>query len=488
MRNKIIEGTFWAGISNGLSALISLITLTILARWMGPDTFGVFTLAWSIITVFTFLADFGVGRSVSSLLARDISAGGTAVRKILQNGLSIISVSGLIFSIICFTTAGLIGRWFNEPRLVFPLMLGAVVPLLSSLIDMAGYVFQSVTNVRIMALLTLLEFLAKLIWAVVLVYLGFGVPGALIGHSIAVILVSIGSLWLVFKRFYPKFPEARSQSFIIPIIRYCIPFLTISFAMYAYTELSGILIGFFASTTEVGYYGVAKTLSRLLTLVAVSLGVAIGPTFVQLKARSPQYLGTSFIKVINNSAAILIPVSALVWGLSDILVSTIYGKDYAPAAIMLKILVPYVTASGISAIVNTISDYMGKAKFRAVSLVITVVAYLIVCFFLIPRYGGQGAAWSVLITYVPYSIVNVYYVSRLCSVNLKVLVKQLIKIFMLSALMISVFILLPARSISLAILDSCISLFVYFVGLLLMKELLLSELQSIMRSLLQKEA
>jgi len=478
LRLNIIKGTAWAAVSNSLSAGLTFVTLFALARLLGPDEFGVFALTWSILTVFSMLSDFGVGSSVAKHLAEESSAGAQFVRPILRDGVYLKLLSGVFFSTVCFFAAPILAVSFHDPRLAIPIRIGALIPLLGSVVEFCKFVFRSQTDIKQIAVISGLEFGGKLVLAVSLVLLGYGATGAVAGHAIAVGIVAVFAVWRVYVHLYVRHPAARG-SWWRSILSYCLPFITIAFAVFVYTEMSNVLIGFFSNSTQVGYYNAAKTITRMLIVVAVTLGAAIGPSFVQLQTRWRDEMGEAFLKVLNYSLLILAPLAISIWGLADLVIPVVFGREFSPAVPILQILAPFVLISGLSAIVSPISDYLGKARFRAVALIPTVLAYLVIGASLVPRYGSVGAAWAVTATYVPYGLVNVGYVSRLCHVDYKLLVKQILGVAIPALAMVLVFVLLPTSTLLSGALTAVAAWLLYILGLFSARSLTMQKIRDI---------
>jgi len=477
IRQTIVKGTAWAAMANALSAGLTFVTLFVLARLLGPDEFGVFALVWSILTIFGMLGDFGVGSSVAKYLAEESTARRGLVRSILRDGLYIKLVSGVLFSLLCFLAAHALGVIFHDPRLVDPLQIGALIPLFGSVIEFCKFVFKSQTDIRQVAVISGVEFGGKLVLAVLLVVLGYGATGAIAGHVIATGAAAMLALWRVYIHLYRPHPPCRGSRWR-SILAYCLPFIAIAFAAFVYTEMSNVLIGFFSDSTEVGYYNSGKTIARVLTIVAVTLGSAIGPSFVQLRTRQGDEISEAFHQVLNYSLILLTPLAVLIWGLASLVVPLIFGQEYSPGISVLQILAPFVLASGLSAIVSPISDYLGKAKFRAVALIPTVLAYLVLGAILVPHHGARGAAWAVTITYIPYGLANVIYVSRLCKVSSRLLGKQALKsllpaLVMVMVLVLGLFATSTLLSAALIAAGACI---LYFLGLFVTRSLTLQQI------------
>jgi O-antigen/teichoic acid export membrane protein len=61
---------------------------------------------------------------------------------------------------------------------------------------------------------------------------------------------------------------------------------------------------------------------------------------------------------------------------------------------------------GMSIILSSFLDYIGKAKKRAYNISVTIILNIGLNIILIPRYGATGAAIATSVSYLPYVILN----------------------------------------------------------------------------------
>ena len=171
-------------------------------------------------------------------------------------------------------------------------------------------------------------------------------------------------------------------------------------AMFLVYRINQGILGYMASTAEIGLFSIAVGLADRLRLVPGSLGQAFLPRLAnELAARQGQ------VPAVFRYAT-LVSVGSMagvgVAGIPAILV--FYGWEYAGSIIPFLILLPGVAALGGASILS--SDLMARGKPRYamigswVSLTVVVVLNLV----LIPFLGISGAALASTVTYLTTSL------------------------------------------------------------------------------------
>ena len=101
----------WAIASQYVSFAIGFVTSAVLARWfITPADLGLFTIAFSAVTLLAFLQDFGVNRYVNG--ERDLT------REKLQTAFTISLVFAWSIAVLCLAAAWPIAAFYGDPRLL----------------------------------------------------------------------------------------------------------------------------------------------------------------------------------------------------------------------------------------------------------------------------------------------------------------------------------------------------------------------------------
>ncbi len=164
-------------------------------------------------------------------------------------------------------------------------------------------------------------------------------------------------------------------------------------------RIDRLLLGFLATTAEVGIYSVAVTMTEGLLLIPISIGQAM---FHRLASGSMPLEAMNRLRLAN---LILSSVGAIVLGLvSPWLIELLFGRGYHLAVTPLRILLVGAVAMGSYlvdvACINAVGRLNSAAK-------LTLLGFILVGSFdlaLIPPYAMNGAALASAIGYVVMAI------------------------------------------------------------------------------------
>jgi len=188
-------------------------------------------------------------------------------------------------------------------------------------------------------------------------------------------------------------------------LRSTLPFTLIGGALVLNSQTDIIMLGWFAQLKDVGIYRVAAQGS---TLVAFSLAVASGvvaPQFSQLYVKGDvarlQYL------VIKSSSVILFvatPMALVLLLGGSMLITWVFGSEYAPAYMPLAILVIGQLVLSVFGISGPLLSMAGYESTISKAIWVSALTNAILNLFFVPAFGAVGAAISTMLTTVGWSI------------------------------------------------------------------------------------
>ncbi|MEZ9957537.1 oligosaccharide flippase family protein [Vibrio splendidus] len=186
------------------------------------------------------------------------------------------------------------------------------------------------------------------------------------------------------------------------------PIMLTSSLVFLYTRVDIFMMSSLMGSKEVGTYSIAMQLTEPLSFVVTSFAASIVANLKnESKKHDKDVLVVRYIKIVNlYSLSILI--GSFLFG--EYFILLIFGHEYQSSYIPLLIL----SFSKLFVFANTfISSVMivdGNYLSRLFRTIITLALNVIISYILIPIYGMNGAAISVLITQaMSLTLVNFYF-------------------------------------------------------------------------------
>lgn len=145
--NYYINSFFWSSISAVLKSIVNFISVPILLKYFGVDTYGVLTLATSI-NAYVAILDLGVNTGSTKFYSQWIgSKKYDLIKKVAGTSISFYGLLGLINSIILLIIVFFGEEWFNITKTLFEQFKTALIIMsLFSIINWITSVFTQLIN------------------------------------------------------------------------------------------------------------------------------------------------------------------------------------------------------------------------------------------------------------------------------------------------------------------------------------------------------
>lgn len=396
----IIANTLFGLVAQGTTAVFTAILTLYLVRALGPDEYGLFSLALSIAAIGILVADFGLASSVGRYVAEgheDLPS----VRRVTDVGLRLKLVTSLAVAGLLIALADPFADAYAKPALAAPLRWVAVSLFFESLLMLYTSTFGALRRVNLNARTIFVESGLEAGASVGFVLGGAGVAGAAAGRAVgygAGMVIGAVLLWRLVGR--PRLRRDRANAGISRQIRaYARPLLVINGAYTLYAYIDALLIGALLTARDVGEFTAPLRLVTLVGYVGQSVATAVAP---RLAGPRPDIGGfvTSLRWMVILQALLVAPM--LAW--SQPIVSLLLGPDYKLAGQVLRGLVPYAFLYGVGPLITMTVTFAGSASRRVPIVLGALVVNLVIDLILLPTIGvigatvGTGVAFAI---YVP---------------------------------------------------------------------------------------
>jgi len=434
-----IGGRFrWEMLATVVNSTVGILLVVILARLLNPDGYGLLFLTLSILGVIQVFADLGLKGSTGRYIAEYKENQIKQVPKIIEVTATVVLVLTFFTSLVIVFRREYIASIIQEPRLSKFLLIGVLFLIFRVVYVYSRVVFQGFELIKKAAIISILYSTSKLIFALLLVYLGFESLGAFIGYTLSAVVTAVASVILLYNEVYKHIDSAPAieSGLTRRILEYSVPMTATRGARILDKKIDILLIGFFLNPATVGYYAVAKQVGSVLKRPARALGFTLGPTFgSETAAGNYQHAARIFEKSITNLLLLYVPASTGLIILSSQVIRHVIGENYIEASLILKLFGIFLIFSIVNQVASPALNYLGKAKIRAVMKTITSAVNLVLNVVLIPRLGPVGAALATVITFGAYTSINFYYIYRELPLEMFSILSDVSKISMISFLM-----------------------------------------------------
>jgi O-antigen/teichoic acid export membrane protein len=379
----ILDGTTRVFFAECLILPTGLITVVFLTRKLGPENYGFFALSAAIV--------IWIETSISSLFSRSTVQLVSEAHDWAPIGTSVIRAQltiGCLSTLLLLLLAGPISDLLDAPVLTTYICFFALDIPFFSLANAHRDIMTGVGFFRGRARMTIWRWLSRLVLIVLLVELGFSVPGAILGS------VGASVLGLLISRRYVRPSLLSPNSFPMRrLVLYALPLSLFAISMQAYGKMDLLLLKTLGgSADQAGMYSAAQNLSIVPGILSLSFSPILQSSLGNLLKAGQNEAAAKVVRYTLHAVVWLLPFAAMTAGASSEIVPLIYGERYSSAAPLLAILIHAALAWLTISVASAILIAGGKPSwpFRIIGPMVPLAlgGHLL----LIPKFGPIGAS------------------------------------------------------------------------------------------------
>ena len=379
-----------------IQMILSLVVGLLAARYLGPSNYGLINYSTTYMTFFSALCSLGISSVIVKNFTDKPEETGTTLGTTLF--LRIISsfVSGLLI-------IGIVSVVDKDEQLTLIVTAIVCVGLIFQPFDAFNYWFQYKYKAKVIAIVSLTAYAAVALYRVFLMVQGRDVRWfafATVLDYLVVAILLVGS-YVKFNGPKLKFSFVKAKELLGVSYHFILSSLMV--AIYGYTDK--LMLKQMLNETEVGYYSTATAICAMWAFVLQAVIDAVYPTVMNLYKQDK----VAFEKKNRQLYAILfytaVGVSMIITIFAPVGIRILYGADYLPATLPLRIVTWYTAFSYLGVARNAWIVCEGKQKYLKYMYVLAAVINICLNTIIIPIMGTAGAALASLITQIFTSII-----------------------------------------------------------------------------------
>jgi len=416
----IVKGAGVAFIGGFVGKGIAYITRIIMARYLGPGEYGLFSLVLSIFSVISIFVAVGIPGGVIRYVS-EFRDNREKVLSIVKTSLIITFFISVSVSILTFIFSDfLFLNIFGNIRGSF--LLKSMIPF---------FILLAVTSIftSIMIAYKRIEYrvysedigknIVRLAIMLFLFYLGYDIVSAFAGYVAGIIISFIISIYFVHKKLIKLSGRWSFDSVIASnLLSYSWPLIFSSFFIAIMGHIDILMIGYFLETTDIGLYNAALMTAQIVILFSAPFVAIFLPTITDLYSKGKKNETVAVYKTVTKWLFFVIsPISVAIMLFSDEIIGILFGSAYSGASMPLFFLsIGYFITSILHASHDIINLHK-KTKIHLYAAITTMIIAIFLNLFMIPRYGILGASVATSLSLIWLASFVLYFSYRLSGIN-----------------------------------------------------------------------
>jgi len=405
-RKKVFKNVYWAVLGKTVNILSALFVGVLVARYLGPEKFGLMNYVISYVTLFNVLANFGL----DNIEIRELSKANDNKNAILGTAFRL----RLIFSVITVLLVLITLVIFESDGFTFLMVLVYSSSLIVTTLNVIRNYFTSIVLNEYVVKTEIIQNLIGSAIKVILLINHYPLGWFIAASAFDFLLIASGYLYS-YQNKVGNLNTWHYDKFIAKhLIKESFPLLLSGTAIIIYQKIDQVMIRNMIDNAAVGQFAVASKISDLAFFIPMVMAQTITPLLVKVQQENHDlYIKKrqQFMDIMVWSA---VGISLIISISASPAIKFLFGAKYLDAIPVLQIMawktvfIALFTASGQLIIIENIQKY---AVYRnIIGIFISIGLNLL----LIPHWGIIGSAWATIITmaftgYISHLFINHYF-------------------------------------------------------------------------------
>jgi len=380
----------------------------ILARFLGPDKYGVYSLGLTIANVCVIFGTFGLNVGMTKFLGEYLGKEEYAKAKgtIFSGFKWSIIFSSISALMIFFFREQIATNIFKEERLISLLPWFSIVLILLTLMNIFGGVLQGLKKPSVFVFYKeIIERAARIGLFLILSLKGIEVLDAVAATLLSSLIVVLRlTLWLYKNAAFLSNNKEKTTIDTKKLLSYSSNMLFVTFTYFLMGQVNRLIIGGYLGSKQVGYYVISDTIARLAVFFLSAFIAIFNPIVSELYSKkSFEILKKLYTSITRFVLILSVPIILWIIFFSKGIL-TFFGEEFIAGKNLLVILAITQLINIATGPCGVMMNMTNHEKIAMINGLIIAGLNLIFNFIFIPLYGILGSA---LASALAIGIVNI---------------------------------------------------------------------------------
>ncbi len=379
LRRKTVSGVLWSGAAKLILQLVLLAVMSVLARLLSKDDFGIVGMAAVITVAVNMVNDRGLGTAI--VQRKSVTAG----------QLSSMFWGSLVFGVLLYAVSAVaaypLAHFFRKEIVAPVVLVMALGFVVGSFCIVQKALLTREMDFKRLSLIEIVSVLLSGAVAIVLAFLGFGV-WSLAANSLLRDVFNVAGLWLCcrwrpFKHFsWKEFRESLGFSSRV---------LANDGAVYLIMNVDVTIIGRVLGSAALGVYNMALYLVKMpITRISAIVAKVVFPALALVQDDRRRF-GSAYCRAMKFISLLTFPALVLLAVFSRELIGVVLGEKWLEMATPLIVLTPMAMLKSVGTLRNAVLTAVGKPQVELYWNLLYVPPLAVVVYWG-TRYGVNGVA------------------------------------------------------------------------------------------------
>lgn len=389
-RGKIVRNVFWAVVGKVVTLLSTLFVGILVARYLGPEQYGLMNYIISIVGLYTVFSTFGT----TEIIIRELSKKDLPATIILGTSF----VVRLALAILTLLAIGLYLFFSDESVEVSGMILIYSSSIIFTCFDVIRHYFTSIIQNEYVVKSEIVRTIIGAGIKVILLLLK--APLIAFVAALAVDFVLLSSAYVL--AYNNKVGRIRDwqfdKHFVRTLLSTSFPLVISSAAAIIYGRIDQVMISKMIDNESLGYFSTAVSFIGILTFIPGIMIQTVVPLLVKYRKENVQRYEMESQRIMNIATWSTMILCIILSSLSYHIIKYTYGMEYMTSVPVMQILtfkavgIALATTGGQLIIIENIH------QIAFIRNILTCIVCVVFNYLFIPQWGIIGSAWATIIT------------------------------------------------------------------------------------------
>lgn len=382
---KIRNNLFSLASAEIFTKLLGAFMYFILARYLGPREFGVYSVATSFSIIFGLISGLGI----DSYIVKEIARGPERTQVLFDNGVILKMLGGLLAFLLAVSFCFILSY---DSTTRWAIIIFSCTLFFSSLTGLYDSIFRGLQRMEFSAMISIGRSVLSVMIIITMILFRQSILMIVSAHVITGIVLSLFLYLFVVRTKFCRFSFNISRSDSYELLKGGLPFIATGVVYVINVKADVLLLSKLADLESVGIYDAANEVILLLMILPSLVSQVLYPYLSQQFAKQREGLA----EIINFSLKVMtilsVPMSFGLVILAPKLIHLFYGQKYAASAIVLQIMGAGLSIVFLRSLLGWVLAAIEKVNMMMWVNFYNLVLNVLFNVLLIPRYGYTGAA------------------------------------------------------------------------------------------------
>ena len=400
---KYFKNTSWLFAEKILRMVVGLLVGVWVARYLGPDKFGLLSFAHSFVGLFTIFATLGLDEVVVRELVKDESRrdslvgttfwlklfGAFLVLLVLAFAINFTSNDVDTHILVFIIASATIFQSFNIVDFYFQ------SKILGKFVAYANFISLFISSILKIALILSHASLLAFAWVVLFdsFVLACGFIYFFLKHS------TFRIKYLIFHK-----------STAIDLLKDSWPLIFSGGVLMIQARIDQVMIKEMVGSIEVGYYSVAMRLIEAFAFIPMLLKSSLYPSIISAKNQSKALYQDRLLNFYRLNFLFFLVLAIPIFIFAEPIIVLLFGIEYQPAGVLLALLSIRLFFANMGVARGTYIVTENLMKFSMFTMILGTIVNIYLNYVLIPNYGARGAIVATIVSFfTTIYLVDIFY-------------------------------------------------------------------------------